>query len=168
MRITENRLKMILREEARRVLSEADEKPVLYTGIVVNVPKLRSKLEEENLDESIEDWEFSNIGSHGNEQLNHHMTVTPGALKPDNPLRDKLNSKFTLEIVGWGVDHDLGVAAWKVKAPAGIEVKTGNPHITAALRDPSVKPFMASKIKDWTPIGPFEIEGEFVEVRQKS
>ena len=103
------------------------------------------------------------------QQLNHHMTVTVGALKPDNPLLDELDEEVPLRVVGWGVDPDLGVAAWKVEPPSSIPVKTGNPHITAALRDSSVKPFQASKIKNWTPLDePFMIVGRLQEVRPRS
>jgi len=154
MRITENKMRQIIREEAFRVLREGDDAPVLYTGIVLNdtaVEDLRGMIEELGFDRDIDGWETSNIAAHGNEQPNHHMTVTVGALKPDNPLLDELDEEVPLLVVGWGVDPDLGVAAWKVEPPGSIPVKTGNPHITAALRDSSVRPFQASKIKSWTP-----------------
>jgi hypothetical protein len=172
MKVTESRMRQIIREEAVRVLREGDDSPVLYTGIVLDdtvVEDLRSMIEELGLDGDVDGWETSNIAAHGNEQLNHHMTVTVGALKPDNPLRDELDEEVPLRVIGWGIDPDLGVAAWKVEPPSSIPVKTGNPHITAALRDSSVKPFQASKIKNWTPLDePFMIVGRLQEVRPRS
>lgn len=171
MKITESRMRTIIREEAQRVLREGDNDPVLYTGIVLNetgVDNLRGMIEELMFDRDIDGWETSNVASHGNEQLNHHMTVAVGALKPDNPLLDGLGERIELRVIGWGVDPDLGVAAWQVEPPSSIPVKTGNPHITAALKDSSVKPFQASKIKNWTPLDePFTIVGFLREIRKK-
>jgi GNAT superfamily N-acetyltransferase len=172
VRITESLLRQIIREEARRVLHEGDNTQVLYTGIVLDdraVESLRDKIDDLGFGSDVEGWETSNIAAHGNEQLNHHMTVTVGSLKPDSPLRADIDKRFTLRVVGWGVDPVLGVAAWQVEPPSGIPVKTGNPHITAALRDSGVKPFLASKIKNWTPIDePFAIAGTLREVTPRS
>ena len=172
MKLTEGRFKQIIREEAGRVLREGDDNPVLYTGIVLDhdeVDHLRGMIDELGLGDDIEDWQTSNIASHGNEQLNHHMTVTVGALKPDNPLRDALDQEVELRVVGWGVDAGTGVAAWQVEPPSDIPVKTGNPHITAALADSGVKPFLASKIKNWTSLDePFTVVGTLREVRALS
>jgi hypothetical protein len=169
MRLNEGRLKQIIREEARRVLREGDNGSVLYTGIVLDldeVDRLRGMIDELGFD--VDGWQTSNIAAHGNEQLNHHMTLSPGALKPDNPVRDMLDEEFELRVTGWGIDPDLGVAAWRVEAPDGVPVKTGNPHITAALADSGVKPFLASKIKSWTPLDePFAVIGRLSEVRAK-
>ena len=141
---------------------------VLYTGVVldpVEVARLRSKIFELGFVDEIFDWEFSNIAAHGNEQLNHHMTITPGALKPADPLRDMFGAPVTLLVVGWGVDTALGVAGWRVEAPEGFPIKSGNPHITAALASPVVKPFLASKIGNWIPLdSPFTVEGVIREV----
>jgi hypothetical protein len=170
MRLTEGRFKQIIREEARRVLHEGDDSPVLYTGIVLKsdeVDHLRGMIDELGFDGDVDGWQISNIASHGNEQLNHHMTLSPGALKPDNPVRDLLDEEFELVVTGWGIDHDLGVAAWRVEAPSGVPVKTGNPHITAALKDSGVKPFLASKIKEWTSVEPFTVMGTLREVRAR-
>lgn len=171
MRLTETKFKQILREEARKILREGDDSPVLYTGVVLDqdeVEHLRSMIRKLGFDGDVEGWQTSNIASHGNEQLNHHMTLTVGALKPDSPLRDALDQEVELKVVGWGVDSGTGVAAWQVEPPSSIPVKTGNPHITAALADPGVKPFLASKIKSWTPLDePFTVIGTLREVRSR-
>jgi len=142
------------------------EPKVLYTGVVVDgtsMELLRSKLKE-LCPELCEDWVASNIGGHGHEQLNHHMTL--GA-KPASKVKGLdlgvLDSDVTLDIVGFGIDRDLGIAAWQVST--NLPVESGNPHITALLKDGSVKPFLASKIKSWTPISPFPVEGTLMEVK---
>ena len=168
MRITEGKLRQIIRE---KLIQEADESPVLYTGIILKpdfVYALRNMIIGLGYDEDIDGWELSNIAAHGNEQLNHHMTLTVGALKPNDPLKDSLGKEVKLRVIGWGVDPHAGVAAWKVEPHADIPVKTGNPHITAALSGPDVKPFLASKIKDWQTLDePFTVVGTLQEVRAK-
>lgn len=171
MKITESQLRRIIREETTRMLREADDAPVLYTGIVLEpeaTADLRDMITDLGYDSDVDGWELSNIASHGNEQLNHHMTLTVGALKPNDPLRDMLGEDVELRVVGWGIDRALGVAAWRVEPPAGIPVKTGNPHITAALADAGVKPFQASKIRDWQELDePFTITGTLREIRPR-
>lgn len=170
MRVNERQLRYLIREV---LLREQDMQQVKYTGIVLSrttTANLQAQIYERGLYDAIPGWETSNISAdHGNEQLNHHMTLTPGALSPDSPLRALLGEMITLTVTGWGYDPKLGVAAWKVSIPpeTGITTKSGNPHITAALSDPAVKPFLASKIKEWQPIpgGPFEIMGRVEEVR---
>jgi len=169
MRITQRQLRQIIREElvSATLLAESNSAP-LYTGIVLSkggVEQLREKIYELGLIEQIEGWETSNIAEHGNEQLNHHMTLTPGALKPNDPLRSMLGEPIPLTVVSWGVEHTLGAAGWRVVPPEGFPIKSGNPHITAALASPTVKPFMASKIKTWEPLAePFTIMGTLAEV----
>ena len=170
MRITEGQLRQIIR---KTLLNEQDAQQVKYTGIVLSpttTANLRARIYESGLADTIPGWETSNISTdHGNEQLNHHMTLVPGALSPDSPLRALLGERVPLAVTGWGWDDTLGVAAWRVKIPSetGIVTKTGNPHITAALKDPTVKPFQASKIKKWQQEfeKPFVIEGRVEEVR---
>lgn len=168
MRITETKLRQLIREEATNALLEAAGVPVLYTGLVlddITVEHLRAEIEELGYGRDVDGWQTSNIGSHGHEQLNHHMTIIPGALKSGNPLIDELGVDFPLWVHGWGVDPEHGVAAWQIRPPRDIPVQTGNPHITAALRDSSVKPFQASKIKNWTPLDrPFMLVGRLQEV----
>lgn len=155
------------------LLNEQDDRQVKYTGIVLSptsTANLRGQIYELGLADTIPGWETSNISAdHGNEQLNHHMTLTPGALPPDSPFRALLGEKIVLTVTGWGYDPKLGVAAWRVSIPpeSGITTKSGNPHVTAALSDPSVKPFKAAQIKEWQPVpgGPFEIVGRVEEVR---
>lgn len=169
MRIAESRLRSLIRESLKRILAESIDASVLYTGVVLDdeeVIFLRDMIEALGLENELVGWETSNIGLHGNEQLNHHMTVAVGALKPDNQLRELFGEPFELRIVGWGLDNDLGVAAWQVEPLAAIPVKSGNPHITAALRDAKSKPFHAGKIKEWIPLDrPFTIVGKLKEVR---
>lgn len=170
MRITETHLRQIIRSA---LLNEQDDRQVKYTGIVLSpatTENLLSQIYELGLADTIPGWETSNISTdHGNEQLNHHMTLTPGALSPDSPLRVLLGERVPLLVTGWGFDPKLGVAAWRISIPPemGITTKSGNPHITAALSDPAVKPFKAAQIKEWQPIpgGPFEIVGRVEEVR---
>lgn len=158
MRITEARLRRLIREMA-------SEQP-LYTGVIISDPgTLRQMIYTQGLDRDIEGWETSNIAAHGNEQLNHHMTLTPGALKTSDPTRDFLGATVELTVVGWGVNHKLGVAAWQVLPPEGLPIKSGVPHITAALGDAGVKPFLATKITDWSPLDtPFVVQGTLDEV----
>lgn len=170
MRINEMHLRTLIR---RVLINEQDGSPVKYTGIVMSprtTALLKMQIYELGLYDAIPGWETSNISTdHGNEQLNHHMTLTPGALSPDSPLRALLGEPITLTVTGWGWDDKLGVAAWRVSIPpeTGIVTKSGNPHITAALKDPTVKPFKAAQIKEWQPVpdGPFEIVGRVEEVR---
>ena len=155
------------------LLKEQDAQQVKYTGIVLSpttTANLRARIYETGLADTIPGWETSNSSlDHGNEQLNHHMTLVPGALSPDSPLRALLGERVPLTVTGWGWDDALGVAAWRVSIPpeTGIVTKTGNPHITAALKDPTVKPFQASKIKKWQQEfkEPFVIVGRVEEVR---
>jgi hypothetical protein len=129
------------------------------------VAQLREKIYDLGLIEQIAGWETSNIAKHKNEQLNHHMTLSMGALKPNNPLRGALDTPVPLRVVAWGVSNDLGVAAWQVEPPEGFPVRSGNPHITAALATPDIRPFDASKITSWEPLAkPFTIMGTLAEV----
>lgn len=170
MRITEGQLRQIIR---KTLLNEQDAQQVKYTGIVLSpttTANLRARIYESGLAGTIPGWVTSNIATdHGNEQLNHHMTLVPGALSSVSPLRALLGESVPLAVTGWGWDDTLGVAAWRVKIPSetGIVTKTGNPHITAALKDPTVKPFLASRIKEWQQEfkEPFVIEGRVEEVR---
>ena len=168
--VTETQLRHVIREA---MINEQDAQQVKYTGIVLSpttTANLRARIYKSGLAGTIPGWVTSNIATdHGNEQLNHHMTLVPGALSPDSPLRALLGESVPLEVTGWGWDDTLGVAAWRVKIPSstGIVTKTGNPHITAALKDPTVKPFLASRIKAWQKEfkEPFVIEGRVEEVR---
>lgn len=101
MRITESRIRQIIREETKLILCESDDNSsVLYTGIVVNYnDSVNLAVSHPTLPQK---WLTSNIASHGNEQLNHHMTVTIGALHLNNPLRERLNEEIKLNVVGWG------------------------------------------------------------------
>lgn len=102
MLITEGQLRLIIREE---LIREVDESPVLYTGIVLKpdfVYALRDMIIGLGYDEDIDGWELSNIAAHGNEQLNHHMTLTVDALKPNDPLKDSLGKEVKLQVIGWG------------------------------------------------------------------
>lgn len=102
MLITEGQLRLIIREE---LIREVDESPVLYTGIVLKpdfIYALRDMIIGLGYDEDIDGWELSNIAAHGNEQLNHHMTLTVGALKPNDPLKDSLGKEVKLRVIGWG------------------------------------------------------------------
>jgi hypothetical protein len=125
----------------------------MYTGVVLppeEVARLEEKIYTLGLYKEIPDWVTSLVSSvHGHQVLNHHMTVSPGALSPNNPLRDLLGEPMTLLVKGWGVDHKLGVAAWWVETDPILTTKSGNPHITGALAAPTVKPFAARKTSDW-------------------
>jgi hypothetical protein len=151
-----------LMEGWRNFLKE-DAKVALYTGAVVqDVENLNSKLDELGL--RVEGWKDSSVGSHGNEQLNHHMTIVPSpANKSKTPI--ELNVPTKLKIVAFGVDEKLGIAAWKVDTD--MYVQSGVPHITAMLRDETVKPFLAAKIKDWKSIEPFTVDATVEEVFSK-
>lgn len=142
------------------------EPKVFYTGLVFDdssMSLLRSKLKDVSTEECA-DWLLSNIGSHGHEQLNHHMTL---AAKPAFKIKDLdlslLDSEFSVDVIGFGIDYNLGIAGWKVST--NLPVESGNPHVTALLANDSVKPFLAGKIKDWKPIEPFTIKGILTEVK---
>ncbi len=166
MKITEKQLRQIIREE---LLRESPAGPVMYTGVVLppeEVARLEEMIYTLGLYDQIPDWVTSLVSAvHGHQVLNHHMTIAPGALSLDNPLRDLLEVPMTLLVTGWGVDHKLGVAAWRVEPDPSLATKSGNPHITAALGGPTVKPFMASKIKSWEPLSvPFAVTGVLREI----
>lgn len=148
--------------------AQAEPNKVLYTGVVLDdssMEMLRSKLGEV-CPEECEDWVVSNVGSHGHEQLNHHMTLGASpASKVKNLDLSLLDSEVDLEVVGFGIDHDLGIAGWQVNT--SLPVQSGSPHITALLQNGSVKPFLAGKIKNWTPINPFMVRGVITEVTAK-
>ena len=161
----------ILKEAVHEILlAESPAGPPMYTGVVLSpgnirgdeddlagittVAELRGMIQELGFDSQIRGWETSLISRvHGHEVLNHHMTITPGALPPRHPLLARLGEIIELQVVGWGVDPDLGVAAWKIElSDPELGPKSGNPHITASLVDPGVKPFLAAKIRDWEPL----------------
>lgn len=162
----------ILERKIRLLIREMINEPrpqVMYTGIVLSpaaVAHLEAKIYEMGFIDQIPDWTTSMIsGVHGHQVLNHHMTLTPGELRPADPARALLGEPMTLIVVGWGVDPELGIAAWKVLPPEGVPIKSGNPHITAALSTPAVKPHLAGKIKQWIPLdAPFEVQGVLKEV----
>jgi hypothetical protein len=166
MRITERQLRQIIREE---LLRESPAGPVMYTGVVLppeEVARLEEKIYTLGLYDQIPDW-YTSVTSdiHGHQVLNHHMTVSPGALSPNNPLRDLLGEPMTLLVTGWGADKTLGAAAWRVEADPRLNTRSGNPHITAALVLPSVRPVMGSKIKSWMPLdAPFIVTGALREI----
>ena len=148
---------------------EQQERP-LYTAVVVDAlgaMQMRREIQKQDL--GLDGWLASNIHpAHGNQQLSHHMTITPGALKPANPLRMRLGQDVTVHVVGWGFDRALGVAAWQVEPITGFPVKSGVPHITAMLENDKVKPFKAAKIKNWRKLPePFTVHGTFTEVFPK-
>lgn len=151
--VTEARIRRIVRET---LLRESPAGPVMYTGVVLppeEVARMEEKIYTLGLYDQIPDWVTSLVSTvHGHQVLNHHMTIAPGALSLDNPLRDLLGEPMTLLVTGWGVDHKLGVAAWRVEPDPSLATKSGNPHITAALGGPTVKPFAASKIREWMPL----------------
>jgi|LakMenEpi03Aug12_release.lakeMendotaPanAssembly.Ray.scaffolds.fasta_scaffold111589_1 hypothetical protein len=161
MKITGARLRSIIREE---LLRESPIGPAMYTGVVLppeEVARLEAQIYELGLDRTIPGWGTSLVSAvHGHQVLNHHMTIAPGALPPNHPLQEMLDSPTQLLVTGWGADHKLGVAAWRVEPDPALTTKTGNPHITAALATPDVKPFTASKIREWEPLStPFTVSG---------
>jgi hypothetical protein len=181
MRITERNLRQIIREE---LLRESPAGPVMYTGVVLSpgnvrgdqddlaeittVAHLRSKIRELGFSPQIPGWKTTLISDiHGHEVLNHHMTITPGALPKGHPLLDRLGESVELTVTGWGVDPDLGAAAWKVEiSDPDLLPRSGNPHITAALSDSDVRPVMGSKIKSWKKLDePFKVLGVIREIR---
>ena len=162
MRTAEALLRTIIRESLNPNNTQA-----LYTGVIISDPKaLRKMIYTLGLDRTIEGWMTSNISEqHGNEQLNHHMTLTPGALKGSDPLRAMLGAPIDLQLTAWGVDPQLGIAAWRVAPIAALPVRSGVPHITSALADAGVKPHLAARIRDWEPLPePIPLSGVLDEV----
>lgn len=144
----------------KKFLTETATK-AFYTGAIVeDVEYLKNKLDD--LKVRVEGWKDSSISIiHKNEQLNHHMTIVPSpADKSKEPI--DLGSKPELIIDGFGVDEELGIAAWRVKTD--IKVQSGVPHITAMLRDETVKPHLAAKIKNWKDVDPFPVKTTIKEV----
>jgi len=167
MRITERQLRRLIKEE---LLRESPIGPVMYTGVVLppeEVARLEEMIYTLGLYNQIPGWHTSVTSDiHGHQVLNHHMTIAPGALSLDNPLRDLLGEPMTLLVTGWGVDKTLGAAAWRVEPDPRLSTRSGNPHITAALALPSVRPVMGSKIKSWMPLdAPFIVTGALSEIR---
>jgi len=164
--VAEARIRRIVRET---LLRESPAGPVMYTGVVLppeEVARLEEKIYTLGLYKEIPDWYTSvTSGIHGHQVLNHHMTVSPGALSPNNPLRDLLGETMTLLVTDWGVDKTLGAAAWRVEPDPRLNTRSGNPHITAALVLPSVRPVMGSKIKSWVQLEkPFTVTGVLREI----
>jgi len=181
MHITEGQLRRIIREE---LLRESPAGPVMYTGVVLSpgnvrgdqddldgittVAELRGMIRELGFSPQILGWTTTLESKvHGHEVLNHHMTITPGALPKGHPLLARLGEPVELQVTGWGVDPDLGVAAWKIElSDPELGPKSGNPHITAGLANPSIKPFLAAKIRDWELLGDrrFSVRGVLREI----
>ncbi len=167
-------MKDLIFEGWRRFLKENVAQQVAYTGVVLspeNVQHLKAKivsvLQELNLADKVSGWETSQIGNHGHEQLNHHMTLAPSAnAKAKIPVGEDLIGKpVNLKIVAFGLDETLGIAAWQVDTDLKSNVQSGNPHITAMLKNQSVKPFLAGKITNWQKLkSPFDIQGTVTEV----
>jgi hypothetical protein len=165
--VARNILRDFIREE---ILRESPAGPVMYTGVVLSpgnvrgdeddlagittVAFLRSKIRELGFSSQIPGWKTTLISDiHGHEVLNHHMTITPGALRKGHPLLDRLGEPVELTVTGWGVDPDLGAAAWQVEiSDPDLLPRSGNPHITAALADSDVRPGVARSIENWTPL----------------
>jgi hypothetical protein len=135
----------------------------LYTAAVLK-PEETALLQEKLLSLNIipDGWLITKQNPFGMEMLNHHMTihVKPAAKLPH--IADILNKEIDLKIVGFGIDLEVGVAAWKVDT--NILVKAATPHITAALKDTTVRPFLAGEIKEWQNIPPFSIKAIVSEV----
>lgn len=155
-----NLLKKLIKETINEIKAEqAEKKNIYYVGVILNENSqnhLRDKLEQFEFDKS--SWSQSQIGSHGHEQLNHHMTIAANSAEKSGI--QNLGKKVVLYVTGFGIDDTLGVAAWRVDS--SIPVKSGVPHITALLKD-GAKPFLAGKIKEWKDINPLKVEGTICE-----
>lgn len=135
---------------------------IFYTAIVLDQSSQTKLMSLANL-KNPGDWISSQIGSHGHEQLNHHMTLTTlSAEKTD--LIKLLGKKVNLTIDKFGTDRILGIAAWHVQNPGSL-VTSDVPHITALLRDNGIKPLYATKITKWTDLTQsISVNGTIVEV----
>lgn len=154
-----NLLKKLIKEIINEIKAEqAEKKNIYYVGVILDEKSqndLRNKLQQLDFNKL---WSQSQIGSHGHEQLNHHMTIAANSAEKSGI--QNLGQKVTLYVTGFGIDETLGVAAWRVDS--SIPVKSGVPHITALLKD-GAKPFLAGKIKEWKDINPFKVEGTICE-----
>lgn len=164
-------MKDLIFENWRRYLIENAPQQIFYTGAVLDpdtvktlaseIPEVLKKLGLNQLSA----WDVSQIGSHGHEQLNHHMTFGASAnakLKP--PIdQNMLNKPIEIQIIGFGYDEKLGVAAWQVKSALDSHVQTRVPHITAMVQPGVGKVFNASKITNWQPVQLVKISGNKVQ-----
>lgn len=123
------------------------EHNVWYTGIVLENSSMESlknlceKIKKEKPE--LSGFAISNISNiHGNEQCNHHMTVTPGPAS--EKIKALCGNTYPLSIDAFGILGDK-VAGWRVTDCPFPEVKV--PHITAMLGNG--KPFEAGKITNW-------------------
>ncbi|MCX6822340.1 MAG: hypothetical protein NTW30_06205, partial [Candidatus Aenigmarchaeota archaeon] len=126
------------------------EDKIWYTGVVLNDSDINSlknlceKIKKEKPE--LSGFAISNINTtHGNEQCNHHMTVTPGPASDE--IKDLCGTPYSLNIDAFGILGDK-VAGWRVTNCSFPEVKV--PHITAMLGNG--KPFEAGKITNWIPL----------------
>jgi hypothetical protein len=152
-------LRKLIKEAIKEISTEKPEKKnIYYVGVILDENSqnlLRNNLHKQTFSDV---WSDTQIGSHGHKQLNHHMTIAANSAEKSGI--QNLGEKIKLQITGFGIDENLGVAAWRVVSP--IPIKSGVPHITALLKD-GVKPFLAGKIKEWKDINPFTIEGTICE-----
>lgn len=153
-------MKDLIFEGWRRFLVENAPQQIFYTGAVLDTKTVTTLAEE--IPKVLKDlgltqlssWDISQIGSHKHEQLNHHMTFGASAnAKLKTPIdQNMLNKPIEIQIVGFGYDEKLGVAAWQVKSALDLHVQTGVPHITAMVQPGVGKVFNASKITNWQPV----------------
>jgi hypothetical protein len=152
-------LKKLIKETIKEInIEKPEKKNIYYVGVILDKNSqnlLRNNLHKQTFSDV---WSDTQIGSHGHEQLNHHMTIAANSAEKSG--LQNLGEKIKLQITGFGIDENLGVAAWQVNSP--IPVKSGIPHITALLKGGS-KPFLAGKIKEWKDIIPFIVEGTICE-----
>jgi hypothetical protein len=156
-------LRKLIKEAIKEISAEKPEKKnIYYVGVILDETSkedLRKKLEELYKAKVFnESWLRSKKGLHDHEQLNHHMTIAANSAEKSG--FGNLGQEVTLYVTGFGIDENLGVAAWRVDSP--IQVESGVPHITALIKG-GVKPFLAGKIKEWKDINPFTIEGTICE-----
>lgn len=140
-----------------------EQKMPVYTAAVLSPATtilLREKITDLSLNPNL--WMDSKKNPFGIEMLNHHMTIHT---KPANKIpyiKDILNKEIDLKVIGFGIDSNTGIAAWKIETD--IQTKAATPHITALLREGSVKPHLAGDITTWVNIPVFVITARVLEV----
>ena len=163
MKITNEQLKQIIKEELNSVLNEGG---VAYSGVVLDEPSVQALKQAAEQMGVPEGFVFN---TKAGAPLPHHMTIVPFSpivhpkgkhdLSADYPV----GGEIQLTVVSIGIS-DKAMAA-KVEPPAPIHKKVKFPHVTIAIPEGG-KPFNSNKIppENFQLVEPFMIKGVVEEV----
>lgn len=163
MKITNEQLKQIIKEELNSVLNEGG---VAYSGVVLDEPSVQALKQAAEQMGVPEGFVFN---TKAGAPLPHHMTIVPFSpivhpkgkhdLSADYPV----GGEIQLKVVSIGMS-DKAMAAM-VEPPAPIHKKVKFPHVTIAIPEGG-KPFNSNKIppENFQLVEPFMIKGVVEEV----